>query len=399
LPNTIIQIKRSVTNSVVTGLASGELAFTSNGYGVNTGVLYIGNPDGNGVSVIGGTYSPGTLTNYQPLVANSTGGIDRVITSNLTVGSILANGTYGTNGAVLTVDSTGEVYWGTEETEEIEGNNVTSIIIGDGLTSTQSPLTNTGTISVNLASNSGLQFSSGALEILPANGIDVTTNGINVVAGNGINVDANGVSLVVGPNFSVNSAGLFINNSSSVTFGSLTVSGNLIVSGTTTQIDTSTLVVGDNFIELADHEASSNAFIDNVDVGFYVETGNTSANFNSGLARIATLSSNANPYFKIFSTNSAVNTSAIDANASTGTLQAFLEPWGAGGAFVVNSSNMSFTANSTVSLNIAANTLSLSTALPVTSGGTGLNTIGADGSVLQVSGNTVVFAMLDGGTF
>jgi hypothetical protein len=77
-------------------------------------------------------------------------------------------------------------------------------------------------------------------------------------------------------------------------------------------------------------------------------------------------------------------------------------------------------ANSTVSLALQANTLSLTTALPVGSGGTGTNIGGwtgnnvaisvagaavtpilqaGDGTVLQSQAGTIAFAMLDGGSF
>jgi hypothetical protein len=85
---------------------------------------------------------------------------------------------------------------------------------------------------------------------------------------------------------------------------------------------------------------------------------------------------------------------------------------------VANSSAVNITANSTVSVALTANTLSLSTALPATSGGTGQSTyavgdlliggagntlakltVGTDGKVLQSNGTSVVYADLDGGTF
>jgi len=81
MANNKIQIKRSTSNSNVTGLSNGELAFTQAG---NT--LHIGLPDGSGVLRIGGAMVPGVLTNNHALVANTTGGIDKVITANLTLG-------------------------------------------------------------------------------------------------------------------------------------------------------------------------------------------------------------------------------------------------------------------------------------------------------------------------
>jgi hypothetical protein len=103
-----IQIKRSTANAVVTGLSNGELAFTQAG-----NILYVGAPDGTSGSLrIGGLQTPGTLTANQALVANSTSGIDKVITSNAVLTSIWANGAAGTNGQVLVTNGTA-VYWGT----------------------------------------------------------------------------------------------------------------------------------------------------------------------------------------------------------------------------------------------------------------------------------------------
>lgn len=83
-----------------------------------------------------------------------------------------------------------------------------------------------------------------------------------------------------------------------------------------------------------------------------------------------------------------------------------------------NATVLQLTANSTYAVQITGNTLSLTTALPVTSGGTGNTaaalgdllvgngvnsytrlTVGADGKVLQSNGTTVVYADLDGGAF
>jgi len=98
----------------------------------------------------------------------------------------------------------------------------------------------------------------------------------------------------------------------------------------------------------------------------------------------------------------------------TATLQAFLTS----GGLTTNSTAVSLTANASVAIAITANTLSLSTALPGTSGGTGLATVtaedilvanssngfrklavGSDGFVLQSNGTAVVYSTLDGGTF
>lgn len=101
-----IQIKRSVSNSSVTGLANGELAYTSNGE-----ILFIGAPNGNGSSIaIGGIRNPGFLTANQALVANSTSYIDQIKVANLVANSIWANGAAGTSGDLLYSNGTA-IYW------------------------------------------------------------------------------------------------------------------------------------------------------------------------------------------------------------------------------------------------------------------------------------------------
>ena len=102
-----IQIKRSVANGVVSGLANGELAFTQ-----ASNTLWIGLPDGSGVASIGGVRYPGTLTANQALVANSTSGIDKIIVGNATITTLYANGSQGTSGQVLVSNGT-SVFWGT----------------------------------------------------------------------------------------------------------------------------------------------------------------------------------------------------------------------------------------------------------------------------------------------
>lgn len=104
-PN-LIQIKRSQTTGTPASLANGELAFTAAG-----NVVFIGNYGS--VLPIAGQRTPGTLTANQALVANSTGYIDQVKTANLYTTTITANGTTGTDGSVLAVNSSGQLFWST----------------------------------------------------------------------------------------------------------------------------------------------------------------------------------------------------------------------------------------------------------------------------------------------
>ena len=223
-------------------------------------------------------------------------------------------------------------------------------------------------------------------------------------------------SLSVGGQVTVNSTvasfGTIANISASsadLTVSSITT-GNLNVTGTLTTIDTQTLQVKDNFVLVADGNA--NVATDAVDFGIYGVANTANVTSYYGLGRVA-----SGNYFQLFSTTASPSNTTIS-GASTSTLQAYLQPFGAAGAFVVNSSAMALTANATVSLSLTANTLSLTTALPSTSGGTGYGsyangdilyasntsylsklTLGGDGTVLQVQGTTLAWASLDGGTF
>jgi hypothetical protein len=204
-------------------------------------------------------------------------------------------------------------------------------------------------------------------------------------------------------------------------FTDLTVSGNLTVLGDLVSLNVATLAVEDPLIVLAKDQSSTATYTDAVDVGFYAPYGNTLvANSNwTGLFRDQSDSG----IYKLFSGNIPAPTTTVDTanlNFTFATLQAQLKAGGAGaGALIANSSHVNITANSTTNVFLVANTLSLTTALPVTSGGLGLSSVavgdllvgnstntltrlasGTDGYVLQINGTGVVaWNTLDGGTF
>ena len=199
--------------------------------------------------------------------------------------------------------------------------------------------------------------------------------------------------------------------SANLTVGNMAVTGNLTVSGTLTTIDTVNMQVKDNVILLAD----LNTVGDSVDFGVVGQANSGTAGTQTyyGFARIATANA-----FQFFATNTAPGATTI-ASQTIMPLQAYLQPYGSGGAFVVNSTAVTATANATVAVNITANTLTLSTGLAATSGGTGRTTgftagdilfasnatymsnlaVGANGYVLQVTNNLPAWGTLDGGTF
>lgn len=437
-----ILIKRSTANAVVTGLSNGELAYTQ-----ASNKLFIGAPDGSGVIAIGGAHNPGTLTANQALVANSTSGIDKIIVANAAVTAVFANGTIGSAGQVLHSDGT-KSYWdsivqvtdlsyssnGTTVTvasstgtdavilaanstvagvlsaadktkldgisEGAANGTVTSISTGSGLTG--GDITTTGTISV--VANNGISANASGVFAVGANGISVDASGINVTAGdgltanasgvhvgaaNGISVSADAIGVATGSTLTVNTSGVHVNTSLSIT--DLTLSGNLVVNGTLTTIDTDNIAVEDSLIQLARNNTST----DSLDIGLFGAFGATGTKY-TGAFRDAT-----DGKWKLFTDLEVLPDTTVDtANASytVATLVANLE-----------SANVQITGGSITGI----------TDLAVADGGTGRSTFttngviygngtsgllvtsaGTEGQVLQAgSGGVPEFADLDGGTF
>lgn len=190
--------------------------------------------------------------------------------------------------------------------------------------------------------------------------------------------------------------------------GDASISGNLYVTGNVTTINVATLSVTDSLIELA----SNNVVTDLYDIGFY-------GAYNDGTLKYTGLyrdSSDAGTYKLFFNLTDAPNTTVntSDASYGIGVLQAYLKS----GGLISNATNVAVTANSSLSVSIVANTLTLSTALSGTNGGTGKSsvsnnavlvgnssngynelTLGTAGYVLQSNGTALVYASIDGGTF
>lgn len=189
----------------------------------------------------------------------------------------------------------------------------------------------------------------------------------------------------------------------------LVVAGNLTVTGTLATINVQTLAVTDPLIQLA----SNNTTTDTLDIGFFgsYQSG-ADPHEHTGLFRDAT-----DGVYKLFDNLQPTPATTVDtANATfrIASLQAYLSS----GALTSNSTTVTVTANSTVNVNITANTLSLSTALLGTSGGTGLSSytaedilvanssngfrklgVGSEGYILQVSSGVLAYGTMDGGTF
>jgi hypothetical protein len=205
-----IQIKYSISSNNVPTLIPGELAFTQAGNN-----FFIGAPDGSAGNIrIGHKLNDGTLTANQALVANSTGGINRIYTSeidttnltvqvirtdqiytrNINVSTLTANGSTGNSGYVLVASSNG-VYWASatsilgdiqiSNTGTITSNNISAI--GDVLSN--NVISNNVIVSGNINSNYVISNTVNSNTVIASNvnsNYVISNNVIssNIVAGN-----------------------------------------------------------------------------------------------------------------------------------------------------------------------------------------------------------------------
>jgi hypothetical protein len=349
-----VWILRSLTTATPGALANGQLAYTANG-----DVLYIGS---NGVVVpIGGKRNPGVLTANQALVANATGYLDVIKTANLTIGTVSVN-TINTvaNSTVLGAAANNEL----TSTWAIKTYVDAAVVAGGGSKNAGNGLSSNATSYFVLPGNSQIianstgtwidqtQINHDALANYVANkhidhtavlisagnglagGGDISaTRTLSLNANNGLLANSSGAFVVAGTGVTVNSTGVHIGQAvattSNPTFGTLTLTGNLIVSGSMVSINVATLAVTDSLIKLANGQTTADA----LDIGVYGSYGNSTVTKYAGLYRSA-----ANGNFFLFKDLQAEPTTTVNATATgyaTGILYADLV-----------SSNVNFTGGS-----------------------------------------------------
>lgn len=309
--------------------------------------------------------------------------------------------------SIATSQLTGSVALGTQTS----GDYVANVAQGSGISIT----------------NAGGEGSTPTIAAVGANGITITTAGINVDAegglfanttglyvgqGNGITVNTDDVAVNAQDGLLANSTGLFvktgngitidgsgnvaISSGDNVTFGDLTVEGDLTVTGNVVSLQITEFDVEDPLIHLA-----SNNVADSLDIGF---VGRYSDDAGSTIEHAGLFRDADDEKFHFFK-------NLVDANLDNG-------------ATTINKGDATYAKADVVMANleavaISATSLTLTTDLAVTHGGTGVSSFtdngilygdgtnaldvtaaGTEGQVLQAGpGGVPQFGSLDGGTF
>ena len=389
----------------------------------------------------GGVYFAAPVTNLDGLsdVAVTSASAGQVLIANSTsfFNNVTLSGDITVTAAGVVTIAADSVALGTDTT----GNYVATITAGNGLSGNATAEGSAPTIAVvagsGIASNStGVHVVAGTGVVSNSTGVhigqavgttdnvthnDLTING-NTVLGNAISdrVSITGYvnsSIIPSTNGTVSLGtnalrwdNLFANTTRTGTLTvdtDATINGNLVVSGSLVTINVATLTVTDSLIQLA----SNNTVSDTLDIGFF-------GTYNPGTASYAGIFRDASDgIFKVFKDLQTVPTTTVNiigTGYTKGTLDTFLNSQG----LTSNLTAVTLTANSTVAVNMTANSLTLTTALVGTSGGTGLATfttedilvanssngfrkltLGTDGFVLQSNGTALLYSSLDGGTF
>ncbi len=374
MANTSIRIKRSTTTGVPGSLLAGELAYS---YQSNT--IFIGSPDGNGVVNVGGQYYTSQVDNAThssiggTLVRRDPNGnvAFNFITANI-IGNIVGN----SNSATQLQNS---------RDFSISGGDITASAVGfDG--------TNNVTLSASLNSVAGLSAGVyGGTTAIPV--VTVAANGrimaiSNTVIATSFDISGNtgtdtfnggetlsfvgnGTGIVTSVSngqvvFATDTTVVRANTPSSkqTIDGDVEISGNLIVLGTETIINVDTLNIADPLIFLASNNAA-----DVVDIGF-VGHYNDGADKHTGVIRHA-----GTKEFYVFDNYS-------------------VEPGGnvidiANNSFRTANVNASYFKGNVIATSITSDSLSLSSALGVPSGGTGKTTFTAGQVVIGDGTNSL----------
>lgn len=217
MANNKFQIKRTTVSSRTPNTTN-----SGNSHFIDTGELALNLTDGKMFSSNGSVYFE-IGSNLENIA----------ITSNATFGSsgkIIANGTFGTDGQVLASNGT-TMYWATGGGGGGSGT-VTQVNTGVGLSG--GPITTTGTISV--VANDGIVANTTGLFANAGTGVVVNATGIHVNSSYIATISSNNASFLDGVQ-----AASYVQNTDS-----RTLSGNLVISGTSFTPSSNTVQLGNS---------------------------------------------------------------------------------------------------------------------------------------------------------
>ena len=369
MANTNILIKRSVTTGRPVSLQAGEFAYS---YSSNT--LYLGSPAGTGVVNVGGQYYTSTLdaataaNTASTLVKRDANG---VFAGRLT--GIADKADQLTNARNFSISGTDI----TASTQSFDGsaaivlnaalNAVPGLSAGTYGSTTQIPSVTVGAngrvIAIttnNVATNLNIRGDDNG-NIIP---INLLSDILSLRGGQGLTSTASNVVAEGIITFDVDTSVVRANTPITLQTidSSLTINGNLTVLGTQTTINTQSYVVLDPMIYLAANNTTSDA----VDIGF-------AGTYNDGSQRATGVFRNAgNKEFYVFDNYDK----ALNSNNEIDVADA---------SFRAANVNASYFKGNVIATTISSGALSLSTALPVASGGTGQSSF-TTGQVIIGSG-------------
>lgn len=349
-------------------------------------------------------------------------------TNNLTIANTLTVGSATVNTTNYSGTSNNATFAYGKTESNLNVNNALTANLASYIVANSGLVSNSSGVFVN--ANTGVTANSSGVFIGQAVGTtssvtfqDLTVNGNTIVGSDGndtVTVNARVASNILpsaNATYNVGNNTLRFNEVHAVNVHSeylyidkdVQVSGNLVVSGNVVTVNVTSLSVTDSLIQLA----SNNTISDTLDIGLF---GNYQVgggdHEHTGLFRDAT-----DGNWKLFVGLTEAPTTTVNI-AGTGYAKGTLDAYLLSGGLVTNATHVAVTANSTVNVAIVANTLTLSTALVATSGGTGQSSytsgdilvantgnalsklaLGTSGYVLQSNGTALVYDTLDGGTF
>ena len=223
---------------------TGDFTGTINADSITTSSLQLGNSTVN-TQVNSSSVTTTNITGSEINIGSS--GFIANSTAIVIADPVTANGSTGTSGQVLASNgSSGSPYWVTLEGGGGSGT-VTEVSSGDGLSG--GPITTTGTLSV--VANNGLASNSTGVHVVAGTGVASNSTGVHVVAGTGVVSNATGVhvnSSYIATISSNNSSYLGGVESTSYVQNtdSRTLSGNLVISGSSFTPSSNTILLGNS---------------------------------------------------------------------------------------------------------------------------------------------------------